>query len=77
MQPGHVWVDGEVLPGDGVHLSVFDRGFQLGDAVFETLRARAGRVTELERARDELATKLRAKGYRGMMVTPLPAPRVL
>ena len=26
---------------------------------------------------DELAPKLRAKGYRGMMVTPLPAPRVL
>ena len=26
---------------------------------------------------DELAPKLRAKGYRGMLVTPLPAPRVL
>ena len=29
------------------HLSVFDRGFQLGDGVFETLRVRAGRPTEL------------------------------
>ena len=48
MQPGHVWVDGEVQPAEGTHLSVFDRGFQLGDAVFETLRARAGRVTELD-----------------------------
>ena len=48
MQPGHVWVDGHVLPADATHLSVFDRGFQLGDGVFETLRARAGRVTELE-----------------------------
>ncbi len=46
--PGHVWVDGEILPADGAHLSVFDRGFQLGDGVFETLRARAGRVTELD-----------------------------
>jgi branched-chain amino acid aminotransferase len=45
--PGHVWVDGEILPADGAHLSVFDRGFQLGDGVFETLRARGGRVTEL------------------------------
>jgi branched-chain amino acid aminotransferase len=45
--PRHVWVDGRVLPADGVHLSVFDRGFQLGDGVFETLRARAGRATEL------------------------------
>jgi branched-chain amino acid aminotransferase len=47
MQPRHVWVDGHVQPADATHLSVFDRGFQLGDGVFETLRARAGRVTEL------------------------------
>jgi branched-chain amino acid aminotransferase len=46
-QPTHVWVDGEILPADGAHLSVFDRGFQLGDGVFETLRARGGRPTEL------------------------------
>jgi len=26
---------------------------------------------------DELAPKLRAKGYKGMLVTPLPVPRVL
>jgi branched-chain amino acid aminotransferase len=45
--PRHVWVDGEVLPADGTHISVYDRGFQLGDGVFETLRARAGRPTEL------------------------------
>ena len=45
--PGHVWVDGRLLPADGTHLSVFDRGFQLGDGIFETLRARAGRPTEL------------------------------
>ncbi len=45
--PQHVWVDGQVLPADGPHLSVFDRGFQLGDGVFETLRARGGRPTEL------------------------------
>jgi branched-chain amino acid aminotransferase len=45
--PRHVWVDGRVLPADGPHLSVFDRGFQLGDGVFETLRARAGHPTEL------------------------------
>jgi branched-chain amino acid aminotransferase len=44
---GHVWVDGEIQQADGRHLSVFDRGFQLGDGVFETLRARAGRPAEL------------------------------
>ena len=45
--PGHVWVDGALLDADARHLSVFDRGFQLGDGVFETLRARAGHPTEL------------------------------
>ncbi len=47
-RPAHVWVDGEVLPADARHLSVFDRGFQLGDGVFETLRARGGHPTELD-----------------------------
>jgi branched-chain amino acid aminotransferase len=40
-------VDGQLLPADGPHLSVFDRGFQLGDGIFETLRARGGHATEL------------------------------
>jgi len=43
----HVWVDGRLLPADVPHLSVYDRGFQLGDGVFETLRVRGGRPTEL------------------------------
>jgi branched-chain amino acid aminotransferase len=43
-----VWIDGRLLPADGAHLSVFDRGFQLGDGIFETLRARAGRPAELD-----------------------------
>jgi branched-subunit amino acid aminotransferase/4-amino-4-deoxychorismate lyase len=42
-----VWVDGELLPASDRHLSAFDRGFQLGDGIFETLRATAGRSTEL------------------------------
>jgi branched-chain amino acid aminotransferase len=44
---GRVWVDGRLLPADGAHLSVFDRGFQLGDGVFETLRVRSSHPTEL------------------------------
>jgi len=44
---GHVWVDGRLLAADAPHVSVFDRGFQLGDGIFETLRARSGRPTEL------------------------------
>jgi branched-chain amino acid aminotransferase len=45
--PKFVWVDGQVLPADAPHLSVTDRGFQLGDGIFETLRAKTGRCTEL------------------------------
>jgi branched-chain amino acid aminotransferase len=55
-RPRHVWVDGRIEPADGPHLSVFDRGFQLGDGVFETLRARGGHLTEV---REHLA-RLRA-----------------
>jgi branched-chain amino acid aminotransferase len=46
-RPANVWVNGEVLAADDDHLSAFDRGFQLGDGVFETLRVRGGRATEL------------------------------
>jgi len=46
-KPGHVWVNGSLMAAGVPHLSAFDRGFQLGDGVFETLRARAGRPTEL------------------------------
>ncbi|HET7677375.1 MAG TPA: aminotransferase class IV [Candidatus Limnocylindrales bacterium] len=45
--PGHVWCDGRLLPSAGPHLSAFDRAFQLGDGVFETLRAVAGSPVEL------------------------------
>jgi branched-chain amino acid aminotransferase len=36
-----------VVLADQPQLSVFDRGFQLGDGIFETLRVRASRPTEL------------------------------
>jgi branched-chain amino acid aminotransferase len=40
-------VNGVLLAAGECHLSAFDRGFQLGDGVFETLRAAGGHVTEL------------------------------
>ncbi|HET7031168.1 MAG TPA: aminotransferase class IV [Candidatus Limnocylindrales bacterium] len=46
--PGHVWVDGRIVGAAEPVLSAFDRGFQLGDGVFETLRVRAGHPTELD-----------------------------
>jgi branched-chain amino acid aminotransferase len=64
--PGYVWVDGRIEPADVRHLSAFDRGFQLGDGVFETLRARAGRPAEL----DEHIARLR-RSADGLSI-PLP-----
>ena len=52
----HVWIDGRLEPADALHLSAFDRGFQLGDGIFETLRATAGHPTEL----DEHLARLRS-----------------
>ncbi len=45
--PRWAWVDGMLLPAEDRHISAFDRGLQLGDGVFETLRAAGGWVTEL------------------------------
>jgi branched-subunit amino acid aminotransferase/4-amino-4-deoxychorismate lyase len=53
--PRHVWLDGRLLPAEEPHLSAFDRGFQLGDGVFETLRSHAGRGVELDEHLNRLA----------------------
>ncbi len=62
MHPRHVWVDNRLVPSDTPHLTVFDRGFQLGDGVFETLRARGGRVTELDEHVARLGTSASGLG---------------
>ena len=53
-------------PPPAPHLSAFDRGFQLGDGVFETLRARA---RPADRAREHLA---RLRDPRPGLAIPLP-----
>jgi branched-chain amino acid aminotransferase len=54
---GHsIWLDGTLVDARGPHLSVTDRGFQLGDGLFESARARRGIVIEL----DEHLERLRA-----------------
>jgi branched-subunit amino acid aminotransferase/4-amino-4-deoxychorismate lyase len=54
-----VWLNGRVVDGNSPQLSVFDRGFLLGDGIFETLRATRGIPAELEdhlaRLRDSAA----------------------
>ncbi len=44
----HIWLNGRLVPSTAAHVSVYDRGFQLGDGVFEALRARRGVPIELE-----------------------------
>ncbi len=52
---GHsIWLDGRLVDARGPHLNVTDRGFQLGDGVFETARARRGVVIELDEHLDRL-----------------------
>jgi branched-chain amino acid aminotransferase len=52
--PEYIWLDGRLARAGGPHLSVTDRGFQLGDGVFETLRARRGVAIELREHLDRL-----------------------
>ncbi len=42
-----VWLDGRLVDAQAPQLRVSDRGFQLGDGIFETARARRGVVIEL------------------------------
>lgn len=43
-----VYVNGELVPLKEAKISVFDRGFQYGDGVFEGLRCYDGRIFKLE-----------------------------
>ena len=59
----HVWLNGRLLPSSGPHISVYDRGFQLGDGVFEALRARRGVAIELEGHLARLHASLKALDF--------------
>jgi branched-chain amino acid aminotransferase len=57
-----VWLNGQILEGGEACISPADRGFLLGDGVFETLRSYAGRLPTLEEHLDRLAASARALG---------------
>jgi len=59
----YVWLDGRLLPSTDPHLSVYDRGFQLGDGVFEALRARRGVAIELDGHLARLHASLNALAF--------------
>jgi branched-chain amino acid aminotransferase len=59
----HIWLNGQLLPSVGAHLSAYDRGFQLGDGVFEALRARRGVAIELDGHLARLHASLNALAF--------------
>jgi branched-chain amino acid aminotransferase len=61
-----LWVNGSATPADQPSLSALDRGFTLGDGLFETMRAQEGVVFRLDAHLDRLCTGARLLGI------PLP-----
>ncbi len=55
-----VWLDGRLVPSARASVSVFDRGFLYGDAIFETVRAYDGRLFLWPQHARRLAASLRA-----------------
>ena len=43
-----VWLNGELVPAGEARIPVLDRGFTLGDGLFETMRAYDGRIFRLD-----------------------------
>ena len=55
-----VYVNGEMVPMKEAKISVFDRGFQYGDGVFEGLRAYDGKIFKLREHTDRLFRSAKA-----------------
>lgn len=62
-----VWINGELIDEEDVRISPSDRGFLLGDGLFETLLARRGRLAFL----DAHVVRLSAGG--NILGIPMPA----
>ena len=62
--PTNIWIDGRLQPADSPSLSVFDRGFLLGDGIFETLRARRAVAIELDEHLERLRESALPLGIR-------------
>ena len=64
--PLPIWLNGRIAPAGGAHVDTADRGFLLGDGLFETMRVAGGQVRHLDRHMDRLA--------QGAATIMLPAP---
>ena len=54
-----VHLNGELIDANEARVGVFDRGFLLGDGIYEGLRAIGGRVADLEKHRERMRDGLR------------------
>ncbi|WP_010509520.1 aminotransferase class IV [Komagataeibacter europaeus] len=61
-----IWLNGRILPHGGAGVDTADRGFLLGDGLFETMRVVGGQVRHLDRHMNRLA--------RGAAAIRLPPP---
>ena len=59
-------VNGKIVPLDGTHLNARDRGFLLGDSIFETLRLSGGAALRWDRHLSRLR--------QGGLITGIPIP---
>jgi len=59
-----VLINEKFVDAGKAHISVFDRGFMYGDAVFETMRSYAGTVFKLGEHTDRLYKSLRLVGIK-------------
>jgi D-alanine transaminase len=60
------YLDGGYLPRDEVRISPEDRGFLFGDGVYEVIRSYGGKLFELRRHLDRLASSLRSLRIAGV-----------
>jgi len=65
-RPSTVWINGRLESAERALLTVTDRGFQVGDGIFETLLVVGGRVLELPLHASRLQTSAE------VMAMPLP-----
>ncbi len=54
-----IWLNGEYYPRDEAKISMLDRGYRLGDVVYDTLRTFDGRVYRLAEHLDRFARTLK------------------
>ena len=62
MTQPQVWLNDHLEAGDQAHVSVLDRGFSVGDGVFETLKVTDGAAFALTRHLDRLVQSAHGMG---------------